>query len=129
MSITEVLGELVRRAERNEPNWHVSSDDMARWVMAARLSEAAVLDGVALQLAREYDGGALTFEIADDVANRLHAYVTLEGARRPALFDSVFSAFDEGEYHHGGDQTEDPELAYTRPQIKEILADSQRETS
>lgn len=129
VSITEVLDELVRRAERNESSWHVSSDDMAWWMVTTHLSEAAVLDGVALQLAREYDRDALTFEIADDVANALHAYVTLEGASRPELFDSVFSAFDEGEYHHDGDQTDDPELVFTRPQIKEILAGSQRETS
>ncbi|KRA38865.1 MULTISPECIES: hypothetical protein [unclassified Nocardioides] len=126
MSVIEVLGELVRRAVANQPGWHISSTDMTEWVAGTGLTRDALLGDVALELARRYDADALTFEIADAVANSLHFYVTLQDANRPEVFDSVFDAFDEGEYFHDSDRTEDPELAFTRPLIRKILASQSR---
>lgn len=126
MNVAAVLEELVRRAVANQPDWHVASTDMAGWVASVGLVQDALLDGVALELARQYDDGALTFEIADDVANTLHCYVTLHDANRPDLFNSVFEAFDEGEYFHDSDRSVDPELAYTRPLIRRVLASQSR---
>ncbi|MFW6868328.1 hypothetical protein ACOACQ_13120 [Nocardioides sp. CPCC 206347] len=126
MDVAAVLEELVRRAVANQPDWHVAPTDMAGWVAGTGLSQDALLDGVALELAREYDDSALTFEIADDVANALHSYVTLQDVKRPVLFNSVFEAFDEGEYFHDADRSVDPELAYTKPMIKDILMSQRR---
>ena len=81
------------------------------------------LNAIALELARRYDAGAMSFGDCDVVANALHSWSILIKSRelpRPAL--DVFSAFDQGEYYHNEDSRDvDPEAKYTRPAIKEIL--------
>ena len=78
-------------------------------------------DALALRLAFGFHSNALDFDFCDQVVNELHAVITHRNEDRPALFWSVFLAFDAGEYYRDGNRSIDPVEAYTRPQIAQIV--------
>ncbi|MEU5961941.1 hypothetical protein ABZ777_12130 [Micromonospora parva] len=122
MRMSEVLTELVSRDTRGE-EIITGTEDIERWTAWTRLDYDAFLDGLAMELATRYDQGRLPFGTCDEIVNWFHGHhtATLDTAL-PEVFLDVFEAFDEGEYYHGGDASEDPEKAYTRPMIQEVLA-------
>ena len=84
-------------------------------------TRASALDAIAQDVAHRYMIGSLTYNLGDAAMNHLFAY----GSRRgmlPEIMESVFLAFDEGEYVHSGDSPEITPDTRTRPKIAEILA-------
>jgi hypothetical protein len=68
-------------------------------------------DQLALQLARQYLAGELTWVEADRIANHLYELMILHATEGvPEYAWDVFLAFDEGEIDDAGD-------AFTRPRV------------
>lgn len=79
----------------------------------------------AKRVASQYLAGDLPFGHANTAMNWLYAfsYVTETAPEEmPELARKIFEAFDAGEFHHPHDPPDvDPELKYTRPEIKELV--------
>ena len=91
------------------------------------LSVGAFCDRVAREVAHGYAEKRLSFAFCDMVMDHLFRCLTAEYHEPPSDFSyAVFSAFDEGEYHHTPDPlSASAEELYTRPLIAKIIADEQ----
>jgi len=81
----------------------------------------ADLDQISLQIAKGYLEGICSFNDADSVMNNIYVYVVHNNlfAETGSIIWAIYDAFDAGEYHHGGDdQSEEPELKYTKPMLE-----------
>ena len=91
------------------------------------LAFGAFCDRFAREIAHGYAEKRFTFAFCDMAMDHLFRCLTAEYHEPPSDYAySIFSAFDEGEYHH----TPDPlnasaEDLYTRPLIAKILAGEQ----
>lgn len=94
------------------------------WAAQLEVSSTKLLNRLALQLARKFNEGELTFEFCNSVANDLW-WVSLDRrlAAFPTLLDAVFHAFDAGEFHRKPDKSDDPVSEHTVPMIRAILAE------
>jgi hypothetical protein len=84
---------------------------------------------IALIVAERFHKGTLSFQEGDGVMNAIFGML-VNGDKpidsvEPAW--SIYLAFDEGEYYHGGNT--DPVEAFTRPQIRQILEDVRQNAS
>jgi hypothetical protein len=82
-------------------------------------AKSDALNRLALDLARRYIEGTVSFRVADAVINNIAMHsmriaATLPGRTTPEPMFSVFLAFDAGELH--------PEERFTRPLLTAILA-------
>ena len=91
------------------------------WALENDLQRGELYDQIAMALAVGFTRSYLDFEFCDQVANDLHAIMTLADEARPSLFWEVYNAFDEGEYDHGDGSAQDPVERYTRPQIALVV--------
>ena len=91
------------------------------------LTVGAFCDRVAREIAHGYAENRLTFAFCDMVMDHLFRCLTAEYHEPPSDYAySVFSAFDEGEYHHPTDPlAASAEEMYTRPLIAQIIAGGQ----
>lgn len=81
-----------------------------------------VYDALAFYLAVRFAADVLPFEFCDSAMNFI---VGLTRYDVPQFAWSVYSAFDEGEFHHAEDgRDEDPVEKYTRPWINTILEEA-----
>jgi len=89
--------------------------------VGGRAEEA--LNNLALDIARRYTAGSLGFLECDRLMNSLNGWsVSVRDRVLPEPADSIYLAFDAGEYRHQGDSDEtDSEAKYTRPMIEEVL--------
>lgn len=78
----------------------------------------AFCNEVALTVAQWFLDGKLSFAQADAVANEFYALYIGELADLPEPADSIYLAFDRGEYAIGA---EDPAEDHTRPMLRQIL--------
>ena len=94
--------------------------ELGRFVSRSGLSPALFCDEVARRVVEQFLSGAINFEIGDATMNRIWEFGFLN-PEEPFLSDlakEVFSAFDEGEYHHSeDDRSVDPGETYTRPHL------------
>lgn len=84
---------------------------------------------IAKNLAKNYLLGKLDFDFCDQVMNRINTFMIdalfeniIETLPEPA--DSIYLAFDQGEYHHSNDDRDrniDPAEKYTKPRLQEIM--------
>ncbi|WP_166213104.1 hypothetical protein [Cognatiluteimonas telluris] len=81
-------------------------------------------DAFSRRVAHQYNDNVLPFESADIAMNWLYEFAFHQmGAPIPEYFLDVYLAFDRGEFASSEDAPEtDPEQAYTRPLISEIVA-------
>jgi hypothetical protein len=84
---------------------------------------------IALIIAQRFDAGTLSYEDSDGAMNAILSLMTDDAVNgHPAPYVepawSIYLAFDEGEYFHGG--SSDPVETFTRPQIRQILDDAQQ---
>lgn len=84
---------------------------------------------VALIVAKRFHAGTLSYEDGDAAMNAVFGMMTEDAGNghpdpwvQPAW--SIYLAFDEGEYDHGG--SSDPVETFTRPQIRDVLANAQQ---
>ena len=89
-------------------------------------STTNALDAIALEIAHKYTTRQVDFTAADALANSMFAFAAQHGCLGDTL-NSVFLAFDAGEFVNGSDPVgTDPEAKYTRSQIAEIIAAAAR---
>ena len=84
---------------------------------------------IALIVAKRFDAGRLSYEDGDGAMNAIFCMMIDDDANcHPAPYVepawSIYLAFDEGEYFHGG--STDPVETFTRPQIRHVLDDAQQ---
>jgi len=91
------------------------------WYSTATLG--AFCNDVALTVAQRFVDGELSFDDADIVANRIYGLYIGEPIDIPEPADSIYLAFDRGEYSIAG---EDPVEQHTRPTLRKILASNPR---
>lgn len=80
----------------------VAPEDVKRWACVASMSVSQTFDTVAVELARDYAAGILTWEFCDAVANKLFGVMTDlvvsgELAGEPKGFWQFYLAFDHSE--------------------------------
>jgi hypothetical protein len=119
-----VLDEMMPNDHPENGTFRIVKEDVIRWAVAESLTLPDFYEKLALYLAKEYHQGRLSFEICDAIVNDLWVVILHEHRgefKIPEMFYEVFSAFDEGEYHHSKDKSDDPISDYTDPWIAEIL--------
>ena len=106
----------------------LSDEEFERLRRDLGLATRSLLDAIARYVAHEYASGRLPFQVADELVNELWEYavakdpITGEGWI-PDYFDSVYVAFDSGEYLRADDPPgTDPAEKYTRTAIAAIIA-------
>lgn len=99
----------------------LSLTDVELYCETSAVPTAQRLENCALELAREYASGRVSYEAGDNLANALFAYAAQNGALPDVLF-SVFQAFDAGEFYSDDIRSPSPEERFTRPQINAISA-------
>ena len=98
----------------------VTESDLENWSVRSTLARNKLLDAFAFELALGFNENALDFDFCDRVVNELHGALNLQ-EEEPALFWSVFLAFDAGEFYRDNDRNIHPVDRYTRPQIADIV--------
>jgi hypothetical protein len=89
--------------------------------------KSEALNSLALDLARRYLDGMVSYPVADAIMNNIFSYCTgiiesLPGRTMPEPMFSVFLAFDAGEFYPDEIRDPTPEKRFTRPLIEAILA-------
>jgi hypothetical protein len=109
--------DLIKEAEHR----CLSLEDVATFCKDSVQPLDDTLDTCALELAKAYVAGTISFDTGDNLANVLFAF----GAQQeslPELMFSVYLAFDAGEFYPDEIRSPSPEERFTRPQITEIVA-------
>jgi hypothetical protein len=89
---------------------------------ASGMTVSDFLDYFSRRVAHQYFDGDLSFEVADCALNSLSAYCSQLDVMLPSYANDVYLAFDQGEYKHADDEVgTDPEVKYTKSQIREIV--------
>jgi len=109
------ISEVVSRCDKEQP---LSLDDIDGFATSMSMTREQFYEAVLISVAESFLRGELTFSTGDAVANQLWALSEFSLAGRAR---DVFLAFDEGEYFHTADRSDDPVELYTRPQIEAIL--------
>ncbi len=88
------------------------------------LSNEAFYNSLGLEVARRYQGGALSYTRCGSIMNDLWSVLVghLNSRMVPSPFYEIYEAFDAGEYHRKKDKRDSPETDFTRPMIEAILA-------
>lgn len=101
----------------------VTHDDVVRW--AGALDNHEFYNSAALQIARHYQEGLLTYGFCDrvmnDLWNAVQAGFTNDNNSVPEPFFQIYEAFDAGEYHRAKDKSDDPVADFTDPLIANLL--------
>lgn len=108
--------DLIREAATRQ----LSLSDIALYCEVSSVPAAQRLENCALELARGYAAGSVSYEAGDNLANVLFAYAAQNVAVHAMLF-SVFQAFDAGEFYPDEIRSPSPEERFTRLQINAIL--------
>ena len=109
--------ELIRQATSGR----INHAEVESHCVAEGIEVSDLCNRIALTVAERFHAGTLSYEDGDAVMNALFTLIVDNETVEPAW--SVYLAFDEGEYDHGG--STDPVESFTRPQIRNILNDAQ----
>jgi hypothetical protein len=91
-----------------------------------RIELPELYNRIALIVADRFDNGTLSYEDGDSIMNAVFGMM-IDGDKPMESVErawSIYLAFDEGEYDHGG--SADPVESFTKPQIHHILDDAQQ---
>jgi len=120
-SVEDAVDELKQRFEQ-EGDLNLDQRDIDALLAKAELSHEEFNTAAARHLGQRFLDGALDFEFCDVLINELYKMTYVFGeSGHSELFWDVFNAFDQGEYHHDNDRSEDPVETYTRPRLVECL--------
>lgn len=107
----------------------ISRTDAEAVCCANGIERSDLYNQIALIVARRFHAGTLSYEDGDAAMNAVFQLMTDDAVNghpdpfvQPAW--SIYLAFDEGEYCHGG--TTDPVETFTRPQIRQVLENTQQ---
>ena len=114
------LDDVIRKAS-DQP---LVDSEVDAFCAAHSITREQFADAVSRSVATGYHNGDLGFSFCDGVMNHLYAFITQRGELpMPPYAQSVFVAFDEGEYYHRDDLPgASPEELYTKPRIRDIIA-------
>jgi hypothetical protein len=104
------------------PGVRLNDKEVKKWSASLGVSRAELYNLIAMYLAEGFNNSELSFDFCDSIVNDIHRVITFANEARPDLFWKVFLAFDEGEYYHDNDFTQDPVDVYTRPLIARIVS-------
>ena len=110
--------DLIREAAKRQ----LSLADIALYCDFSAVPTAQRLENCALELARGYADGSVSYEAGDNLANVLFAFSS-QNVAIPAMLFSVFQAFYAGEFYPDEIRSHSPEERFTRSQINAILTD------
>lgn len=110
------LEQLIQQATSGRLN----RPEVEAYCIASELEVSDLCNRIALTIAERFNAGTLSYEDGDRVMNALFTLIVDNKTVEPAW--SIYLAFDEGEYDHGG--STDPVESFTRPQIRNILNDA-----
>lgn len=109
---------------KNGTEGSFTHDDVVRW--AGALDNFEFYNTAALQIAKHYQEGLLTYSFCDRVMNdlwtALQAGFTNDNNPMPEPFFQIYEAFDAGEYHRVKDKSDDPVADFTDPLIANLLS-------
>jgi hypothetical protein len=100
--------------------------DAESFCAAKNIELTDLYNRIALTVAERFDNGSLSYQEGDGVMNAIFGML-IDGEKPIDSIErawSIYLAFDEGEYYHGG--STDPVESFTRPQIRKILDDAQQ---
>ncbi|MBB3262197.1 hypothetical protein F4827_007054 [Paraburkholderia bannensis] len=101
----------------------LSSPDVDAACQVAKISRLEFFDELARWLAAEFLEGRRDFTFCDSVANNM---MPLAEWNLTDFAWSVFHAFDNGEFYHPEDSRDvDPVEKYTRPMLRQALAEKE----
>ncbi len=115
--------QLVRKAAEQK----LHREEFNQYLQVEGMAFDALCNQIATQLAKNYLQGKLDFYFCDQVMNRINNFMIdalfeelISTLPEPA--DSIYLAFDQGEFHHSGDDRNiDPAEKYTKPRLQEIM--------
>lgn len=106
----------------------ITHDEILQW--AGTRDNWHFYNSTALQIAKMFDRGELTYEFCDNVMNDLWdavlAGLSLRNNQLPEPFYEIYEAFDAGEYHRTEDRSDDPIADFTIPLITAFLTRNSR---
>lgn len=104
-----------------DPPTPISPTDLTNWSGSAR--NDAFYNSIALNLARRYRAGTLSYSVCGTIVNDLWSVLGeyLDELALPSPFFEIFIAFDAGEFHRMADSSDNPEQDYTIPMIDNVL--------
>lgn len=106
----------------------LSSDEVRAICEDLEMTTSDFCNKIAIIITRLFLDSKLDFTTADTVANNFYGLILDDittGAIKdfPEPADSVYLAFDAGEYYRPGEtEDHDPVERYTKPRLKEIIA-------
>ena len=114
------MSDFVAFASGKSPH-SLSAEEILAW--AGAIDNWAFYNTVALDIARGYYRGELSYTFCDGLMNDLWFTVTVglkNGEMVPYPFFEIFEAFDAGEFHRKADRSDDPVADFTDPAISDI---------
>ena len=119
--------QLVNDAATNQ----LTSKAFKQYLQVNGQSIDSLYNHIATSLTKNYLQGNLDFNFCDRVMNQLNTFAvdalieeTIETFPEPA--DSIYLAFDEGEFHHSNEDRDlgvDPAEKYTKPMLVKIISE------
>ncbi|MEI2299754.1 hypothetical protein [Ensifer sp. MJa1] len=117
------MSEFLQLVWAKGPEGRVTHDDVVR--RAGTLDNWEFYNAAAIEIARKYHHGALTYRFCDGVMNDLWSAVQAgfgSGHNTlPQPVYEVYEAFDAGEYHRAEDGSDDPIADFTDPHIADLV--------
>lgn len=107
----------------------LSRTEFDQFALDQNLSFVALCNQIATQLAKNFLLGKLEYGFCDHVMNHVYSFMIdalmediIDDLPQPA--DAIYLAFDQGEYHHPGDDSSvNPAEKYTKPELVRILSE------
>ena len=124
--LSEIFELLLSRAD-DDGNTYADGPDLDRWSKQLDASWLEVLNMIGAELAKRYHAGVVSWNFGDSLVNDLWGEMIHKLAHSkedwwPDLFDSVYLAFDSGEFQREKDGDACPIDLYTNPEIARIVA-------
>jgi hypothetical protein len=119
--VEETLQQLVEACTRPEPGNPLEPDGVKRFCAAYQIDLEVFSYHFAKRVALEFAEGLFSYRQADTAMNRLSAAEAVWG--HSAFAESIYEAFDSGEYLHDGDPPSTISWQkYTLPAVMEALS-------
>lgn len=125
MNTPDILAVLIQRCvaatKSSQGVISLTTEDLGQWSEQARLPLERLLDELAIEVARLFHRHEITYRVGDLMMNNLFFAATDSTIVWGDVFQSIYDAFDAGEYYHEEERNREPHEDYTRPTIAQIL--------
>jgi len=123
--IESIFADILLRYE-GDSVFYADADEIGRWAAKIGLDWLKFLDMLSAELAKRYHAGSVGYEVGAAIANDLWGALIMRPDQVsnndwPQLCQTVYLAFDAGEYRRKEDGDADPVELYTNPAIAKIV--------